>query len=317
MTKSWSKKDIERLVELRLDGYTWNEISAIFEDKGIDVSANCCRKAFYRNVRDNKKKQQSNSELKFLTIDIETSPMKGYFWGTYDQNIPLEFILEDWSILSFSAKWLHSDEVIYMDTSKEKNVRDDSKLCKELAKLLNEANVILSQNGVRFDVPKINSRLKHHKIPKPTPFQHIDALKINRKHFKDTSNKLDFQTHKFCKLFQKSGHKKYPGNKLWIECLAGNKEAWVEMKDYNQIDVLSLEELYLDTLRHWDDTVQFNVFSDSEDYVCSCGSADLVENGFVFTKTGKFQILTCQDCGKHHQERTNLLTKEKRKSLRK
>lgn len=312
---SWSKKDVEKLVELKLEGYTWSEISSIFEAHGVNVSANNCRKAFYRNVRDNKNLFNSKSELKFLTLDIETAPLEAYCWGTWDQNIPLEMIIKDTAILSFSAKWLHDEKVIYMDTSKESDYRNDEKLVRALWVLLNQANVILTQNGERFDVPRINSRFKVYGLGEPTPYQHIDALKINRKKFGDTSNKLEYQTHKFCKMYKKSGHKKFPGNLLWVECLKGNKEAWKEMADYNPIDVLSLEELYLDTLRKWDKTVNFNVFHNSEDFICSCGSDDFYKNGYVYTKTGKFQIYTCEECGAHHQDKTNLLSKEKRKGM--
>lgn len=311
-----TKKDVEKLVALRLEGLTWREISLTEEFE--TYSANALRKTFYREVRD-KKSVDANlpSQLKFLTIDIETAPILAYTWGTWDQNIPLEMIVEDWSILSYSAKWKHSDKVIYSDTSKEALFRNDYKLVKELWNLLNEANVVLSQNGVRFDIPKINSRFKHYGLPPVTSFQHVDALKINRKNFADTSNKLEFQTHKFCKLYKKSGHKKYPGNKLWLECMKGNKEAWGEMRDYNQIDVLSLEELYFNVLRPWDSSVQFNVFTGNDEYRCSCGSTDFRKNGYHYSNSGKFQRWTCNSCGKHHRDAENLLSKEKRKNLKK
>jgi len=314
--KTWNLRNVDKLIELKQNGYTWGKISEFFNKKGFNVTSNNCRKAYYRNVRDNKKITHAFPELKFLTIDIETAPMEVYTWGTFDQYIPNEMILKDWSILSFSAKWLHEDKVIYMDTSKQRNVRDDRKLVKELYKLLNEATVILSQNGKKFDIPKINSRLKHWGIGEPTPFQHIDCLTINRKKFKDTSNKLDFQTAKFCKVYKKSGHKKFPGNHLWIQCLAGNKEAWKEMSDYNPIDVLATEELYLTVLRKWDKTVNFNTFSNKDEFKCTCGSLDLYENGFVYNNNGKYQLYTCVDCGQHHQSKVNVLTKTKRVSLK-
>jgi hypothetical protein len=311
-----TKKEIEQLVALRLDGLTWREIS-LHEDFTLH-SPNSLRKAFYRHVRDNKNiDSKLPTSMKFLTIDIETAPMEVYAWGTWDQNISLDMIIKDWTILSFSAKWLHDDKVIYMDTSKEKDVRNDQKLVKALWVLLEQADVILSQNGVRFDIPKINSRFKAYNLAPPSSFRHIDALKINRKNFGDTSNKLEYQTHKFCRKFKKSGHKKFPGFALWKACLAGNKDAWEEMKDYNQIDVLALEELYTDVLRRWDKSLQFNVYTDTDEYRCSCGSTDFRKNGFIYTNRAKFQRYTCNSCGQHHQDNENLLTKEKRKSLRK
>ena len=303
-----TKKEIEQLVALRLEGKTWKEISSQFKGS----TPNLCRKAFYRHTRDSK----AALPAKVLVIDIETAPIVAYVWGLFNQNIGLNQIVNDWSILSFSAKWVGSSSVIYMDTRKEKNVRDDRKLVQALWKLLNEADVVLSQNGKRFDVKKINSRFLNYGLPPTTSFQHIDTYEINKKHFGHTSNKLEYLTKKFCKKYKKSGHKKFPGMELWVECLAGNIQAWSEMRDYNKIDVLSLEELYLDHLRVWDKTVNFNTYLETEDYFCSCGSSDFRKNGFVYTNIGKYQRYTCQVCGQHHQDKQNLLSKDKRKSLR-
>jgi hypothetical protein len=52
-------------------------------------------------------------------------------------------------------------------------------------------------------------------------------------------------TDKLCTTHKKKRHAKFPGFELWRECLAGNHEAWDEMREYNIDDVLSLEELYL------------------------------------------------------------------------
>lgn len=310
----WNEKTIAKLVKLRTDGLTWSKISA-----QIGETANSCRKAFYRYTRDGATPTapKKNSPARVLTIDIETAPIEAYVWKLWDNNVSLDMIIQDWSILSFSAKWMHDDKVIYMDTSKEKNVRNDEKLVRALWVLLEQADVVLSQNGIRFDIPKINSRFAHYELPPTSSFQHIDTYKINKKHFGHTSNKLEYLTKKFCKKYKKSGHKQFPGFSLWKECLAGNKAAWAEMKDYNQIDVLSLEELYVDHLQKWDKTVQFNVFSDDETYYCSCGSESFKKNGFIYTKTGKFQRYTCNNCGQEHQDKENLLSKEKRKSLKK
>ena len=57
---NWNEKSIERLVELRLQGKTWKAIAKDMIKLGLDVSANNCRKAFYRNTRDNAKASAQN-----------------------------------------------------------------------------------------------------------------------------------------------------------------------------------------------------------------------------------------------------------------
>jgi hypothetical protein len=50
------------------------------------------------------------------------------------------------------------------------------------------------------------------------------------------------------KKYKKQSHKDFPGFSLWEECMRGNKKAWDSMKKYNIFDVLSLEELFVNTL---------------------------------------------------------------------
>lgn len=310
---NWTEKNIALMTDLRSEGKTWKQIA---EKLGAE-SANTVRKAYYRYLRDNAKPRKSHNGAKVLVLDIETAPLEVYAWQLWDVNVSLDMIIKDSSILSFSAKWMHDDTVIYMDTSKEKDVRNDEKLVRALWVLLDQADVILTQNGKRFDVPRVNSRFLNYNLSAPSSYQHIDTYRISKKNFGHTSNKLEYLTKKYCKKYKKSGHKRFPGFLLWKECLAGNKAAWAEMKDYNRIDVLSLEELYKDHYMKWDDTVQFNVFSDDETYYCSCGSTDFTQKGFHFTKSGKYAKYTCNHCGKEHRDKENLLSKEKRRGLKK
>lgn len=305
----WHDADIEKLVSLRLEGKTWVEISAKFPGS----TPNMVRKAFYRKTRDN----QESKPVKILVFDIETSPILAYVWQLWDQNIPLEMIVRDWTVISWSAKWLGSEEVIYRDVSKQKDIFDDTKILKEIRDLLDEADCVLTQNGVKFDQKKLYARFILKGIKKPSSFRHIDTLQIAKRHFGFTSNKLQYMTENLCTKYIKSGHKKFPGNKLWVECLKGNPEAWAEMSAYNPLDVLSLEELYMDHLRYWDSSINFNTYHEDDYDTCICGSKSFKKYGFVYSNLGKYQRWICTSCGKESVERQNLLTKDKRKSLKK
>jgi hypothetical protein len=102
---------------------------------------------------------------------------------------------------------------------------------------------------------------------------------------------------------------------MWKECLAGNVEAWKEMEHYNKFDVLALEELYT-KLIPWDNSINFNLYHDSEDHVCKCGSTSFIKNGFYYTSSGKYQKHKCKQCGAEHRDKENLFSKEKRASLK-
>ena len=62
---------------------------------------------------------------KTLIIDIETSPIEGLVWGTWKQNLTLDQIQTDWSILSYAAKWAGDSKVFYEDSGEESLQRDE------------------------------------------------------------------------------------------------------------------------------------------------------------------------------------------------
>lgn len=309
---TWTDKEIADLIKYRNDGFTWDELTTIF----TEYTANALRKAYYRYADEPKVPQRPAAKV--LLLDIETAPLLGYVWGLFDQNIALNQLHTDWYVLSWSAKWLGSpeNEVMYADQRKAKDIEDDSKILKELHKLLNEADVIITQNGKKFDVKKINARFILHGFNPPSSYRHIDTLQIAKKHFGFTSNKLAYMTSKLCTKYKKLDHAKFSGFELWKQCLAGNIKAWEEMESYNKYDVLSLEELYL-KLRPWDNSINFNVYHESIEEACnSCGNLSLIKKGFRYTNTGKFQRYICKDCGAETRGRENLLSKSKRKSLK-
>lgn len=255
---------------------------------------------------------------KVLIFDIETSPMLGYIWALWDQNIALNQIKADWHILSYAAKWLGDppSKIMYKDQRHAKDVSNDKELLKGIWQLLDDCDVVITQNGKAFDVKKLNARFLEHGFQPPTSYKHIDTKLIASKNFKFTSNKLEYMTHKFNKKYKKlTKRKKFSGFELWTECLAGNLEAWKEMEKYNKYDVLSLEELY-HILAPWDSTVNFNLYTDDESYKCNCGSTEFRHKGYHYTNVGKFKRYKCVSCGKESRGRTNLFSKEKKESLK-
>lgn len=255
---------------------------------------------------------------KVLVLDIETSPLISYTWGTFDQNIALNQIHTDWTILSWAAKWLGSpaDEVMYMDQRKNPhNPANEKTILKTLWKLLDEADIVLGQNSKKFDTKKINARFIIHGFKPPSSYRQLDTLQMAKRHFSFTSNKLEYMTKKLCTKYTKLNHAKFSGFELWKACLAGNKEAWAEMEAYNKHDVLATEELYL-KLSAWDVGVGFSTYSDAEETTCNCGHDSFVKNGFYYNNTGKYQRYQCKACGAESRDRENLIPLARRKALR-
>lgn len=253
---------------------------------------------------------------RILFLDIETAPMLGYVWSLWDNNVALNQLAKDWHILSWSAKWAHSSEIMYKDQRAELDITNDKSLMKQLQALLQKADIIVTHNGKQFDQKKINARFVYHRLKPIGGYRHIDTCEIAKRKFGFTSNKLEYLS-SFLQIENKKYTKrKFPGFELWSECLKGNTKAWSEMEKYNKIDVLALEEVY-HRLAAWDESINFNVYTDSLTNVCKCGCKKFHKAGHRFTQSGKYQRYSCVDCGAYQTSRENLLSKEKRQALKK
>src|SRR5680860_822171 len=109
-----------------------------------------------RNIRRYKqfvRESEEPSKLpRILLFDIETLPMWIRVWGLYKQRPNIKQIVKDWIVLSWSAKWLDGTEMMSdILTPKEIKDRDDSRICKSIWKLIDEASIIIAHNCNRFD----------------------------------------------------------------------------------------------------------------------------------------------------------------------
>jgi predicted RNA-binding Zn-ribbon protein involved in translation (DUF1610 family) len=237
---------------------------------------------------------------RILVIDIETTPLELYGWKLFDENFSLEQIKSDWTILSFAAKWLGEKKVIYKDTGGRgaDKVRDDRPLMWPLLDLLDEADIVVAQNGIKFDVRKINARLIKHGFRPPSPFRVVDTMLIARKYFAFTSQKLKY-TSETLGVPSKDDHEEFPGFKLWAEVLKDNPRAWKVMKRYNKRDILSTEHVYL-KVRPWDQQhPNLGTFAAAEQHICPhCGSTDVIgRNGWREVKQqGVYKRYQCKKC---------------------
>jgi predicted RNA-binding Zn-ribbon protein involved in translation (DUF1610 family) len=256
---------------------------------------------------------------RILVIDIETSPIEAYVWGLWEQNVGLDFIKTEWTILSFAAKWLGEKKIIYADTGgRGKNkVRDDKPLMGKIRELLDEADIIVAQNGKRFDVRKMNARLIQHGLGPPSPYRVIDTMVVAKKYFAFTSQKLAW-TSKYLTNVPKEEHKEFPGFELWAECLKDNPRAWKVMRRYNKRDIVSTELVYL-RMRPWiENHPNLGVYDDSERPLCpKCGSARMTrqKHRHSVRQQGAYIQYQCGDCGGYARGKVMQLPLEKRRSL--
>lgn len=247
---------------------------------------------------------------KILFFDIETAPITGYTWGTYEQSVIK--ILKDWFVLSYAARFRDDDRFFYLDQRFANPIEDDFQLLCGIHHLISECDYLVGHNSMKFDTKKLNARFIKHGLKPLNHYTQIDTLKIARKHFAFTSNKLaDLAKFLNCDI-QKSTHAKFPGFSMWDECMKGNQEAFAEMEDYNKTDVDVLIAVF-NKLAPWEPTINFQ--SNYYVPVCVCGNKKFFKDGFKYTRQGKFQVRRCAECSKTFIEKTNLIDKDLRGSF--
>ena len=240
--------------------------------------------------------------MKTLIFDIETAPLLSYTWGTFKQNV-IE-VDRDWYMMTFAYKWLGEKKTYVkglpdFKTRFKRNPEDDTDLVKALWKLLDEADVVIGHNGDAFDIKKANARFIACGLGKPSFYQTVDTLKVARKYFKFTSNRLDA----LGDLLGVGRKIDTGGFKLWKGCMDGDMKAWAKMCKYNKQDVDLLEDVYM-KLRPWmDNHPNSNVYDDTYDNCPTCGSDKLYKDGFRQTRVAAYQRYQCQDCGSCCQSR--------------
>jgi DNA polymerase elongation subunit (family B) len=244
---------------------------------------------------------------KILTIDIETTPIKAYTWGPKWQTNLVDFI-EHSQVLSYSAKWLGGKQETkgLVDYKSYKKGRiDDKQLIKDIYKLLEEADIVVTQNGIDFDQKVLNTRFAYHGLPPPAPYKSVDTKREAKKYLRLPSNSLN-DLGAYFNLGKKTKHH---GFDLWLECIAGDEKAWKLMKKYNAQDVKLTEQVYL-KLRPFMKTHP-NVGTFTEKPCCTaCGNEQVQWRGYARNASTMYRRYQCvgeNSCG--HWDRAP--TKEK------
>jgi DNA polymerase elongation subunit (family B) len=240
---------------------------------------------------------EKESEVKILTIDIETSPIEAYTWGPKWETNLIE-ITKQSNIICYSAKWLKGTQetkALVDYKGYKKNKVDDSKLVKNIHKLLDEADIVVTQNGVDFDIKVMNARFLNNGLAPPSPYKVIDTKREAKKYLRLPSYSLDDMGEYFG-LGRKMEHE---GFNLWKKCMAGDKSAWERMKKYNAQDVRLTENVYLKLrpfMKTHPNLLTFDVQEDKSNCP-KCESPNVHSRGFLITTTSKYHRAQCRDCG--------------------
>lgn len=275
--------------------------SVIIKGEGFKFTSDYLRKFIRKYIKDNTPKKHHDVP-RILVFDIETSPLISAHWSPWNVNIHDNQIIRDWHMLSYSCKWLYEEEIYGGVLTPEEAIRgDDKRISKELWRFVDEADIIIGYNSIKFDEKKMMTRFIQHGLNPPSPFRSIDLYRAVKSRFGFTYNKMDY-VNKVLKLKMKMPHS---GMELWLDCINGKLSALIEMLEYNKVDVEITEYLYTRLLKWIPNHPNIGLYYNGDFAVChKCGSSELREiPGKKITNASVFTVYKCDDCGSFSRAR--------------
>lgn len=219
--------------------------------------------------------------MKILLWDIET----------YGMN----FNADAGFIMVISYKWLNEKEVYTITRHNPhkwtKKLFDDKFICSEFKKVFEKADMHVTWNGTKFDVPFLQTRMLKHKLGILPPVAHEDGLRTARRTLKMRRSLENIG--KFFSL--KTEKEKMDLASVWVPAAMGNPKALKQVIKRCESDVLLLEEAY--KLLAPLSKTHPNVTGEA-DKCPVCGSKQLHKRGAQKALRHYRNRYQCQDCGR-------------------
>lgn len=241
-------------------------------------------------------------DARILTIDIERVPFQAWSYDTKPNWIPWRMIGQPSRMVCWAAKWYGSEKTLFRGEfdyhARKLTEGARRRMLDEAWALLDQADIVVTYNGRRFDHKHLNTEFLLEGMPPPAPFKMVDLFQVAKREFIFESHSLDYVARRLG-----VGAKVHTGYEaLWRGCMQGDREAWAAMRTYNEGDITVTEALY-DRLRGWIPGHP-HVATYSGDPMCNqCGSTDLKRSASAWkAQSLAYPLLTCQNCGGHQLE---------------
>lgn len=229
----------------------------------------------------------AKSNPKILVLDIETKPATAYVWRMWKENIGVEQIIDPGGTICFCGKWLGKrGHEFYSDW-------DDGheEMIKQAHRMISEADAVVTYNGDKFDLPKLQGEFLRYDLDPPPPPTSIDVIK--------TIRKMGFATARLAyvgPLLRVGDKIKNEGFPLWKAVMEGDARAQKRMEKYCVQDVKLLAELY-ECVKPYIKNHPHLGSKDGATTCGACGSDHLQSRGTRRTKSFMIQRMQCQSCG--------------------
>lgn len=228
------------------------------------------------------------TQAKVLLLDIETAPNVAFIWKLFDNYISPDQLVSTSHILCVSAKWLGEKDIAFYSI----HTHGQQEMLNAIHEMVCEADFVVHYNGTKFDMPTINREFLTEGMPPASPVKQVDLLKVVRRQFRFSSNKLDF----VCQQLGLGNKVHHKGMGLWRDCMAGDEKAWKVMERYNKQDVVLLEKLYRKLLPWIPSHPNITLYTQLPDSCPRCGSKKFQSRGTAHTATMAYKRYQCTSC---------------------
>jgi len=237
---------------------------------------------------------KDQKEVKTIIFDIETMPNLVRTWRKWEQNVIwYERYGYIWSI---SWKFLGDSKVYHKNLTDfplyKKDKYSDEALVKYIWDLMDKADIVIAHNGNAFDTKCITGRFVHYRLAPPSPYKKVDTKLLYKMYLNEDSNSLK----DIAKKHGLTSKLETGGESLWEACEKGDKKAIAKMKEYNNGDVVTLEEAYLLIRPYITNHPNMGVIIGERSVCPNCGSKKLQSRGVKYGKRSWF----CIDCRSWH-----------------
>lgn len=241
--------------------------------------------------------------VKALVLDIETQRAIVETFSLFRPFIGIDRVVKPSRVLCWAAKWRGEDKVLFKAAWDDDDEDAYLRMMQAVWDLMDEADIVVSWNGDRFDVQWLESEFLRLGLGRPMPYKSVDLIKSVKKWFKGglLSMKLDWSSRTLLGD-RKTNH---GGADLWHDIRWGTRAekraAQKVMKAYNIHDVELTEQLFEKHLPYlnlnlalYEDTVDDGVMR-----CVKCNSDNLKKDGVkaYVTAAGVYQMHRCLDCG--------------------
>lgn len=254
-------------------------------------------------------RHKMTTPARVLTFDIERRPGVFFSWGPRADYLGRDKQLIRSSTISWAAKWYGQREIMYADIDavdstfmQPEQVPGYREMLTGLRDLLDQADVVVGYNSVRFDEAKVRGELARLGIPAPSPFRSVDLMRTTKRmgwDYASLAETLD--------AFGLGGKLAHQGFSLWVDFLRGDPKARKLMRAYNVQDVAQTERAY-DAMRPYiKDHPNLNLWAGNDadgrplEVCCNCGHDRLrvVPERDSLTALTAYALVECRKCGAH------------------